>query len=189
MNDVRDWKDDMTAMAARLLKERTGEDFDTWKKRLEKEKFDNEQELRAWLSDQGVTGYAQSLLVWERFGYPDFLVASADELIDGQYADRPQLRPILDAILSAAASLGSFTIQARKTFVALVTTRRTFARIQPTTKKRVDLALRIDGVEPGGRLQQSKTQDSTPLLIPLTSPEEVDDEVIDWLRKAYEGSC
>jgi hypothetical protein len=189
MNDVRDWKGDMLAMADRLLKERTGEDFDTWKRRMETEKFDNEQELRAWLTSQGVTGYGQMLLVMERFGYPDFMVASADELIEAQYADCPQLRPILDAILTAAASLGSFTIQARKTFVALVTTRRTFARIQPTTKKRVDLALRIDGVEPGGRLQQSKTQNSTPLLITLTSPDEVDDEVIDWLRKAYEGSC
>lgn len=36
-----------------------------------------------------MTGYARSLLVMERFGYPDFLRASGDELIDGQYADRP----------------------------------------------------------------------------------------------------
>jgi hypothetical protein len=28
-------------------------------------------------------------------GYPDFMTAESDELIDGQYADRPQLRPIL----------------------------------------------------------------------------------------------
>ena len=38
------------------------------------------------------SGYPQMLLVMERFGYPDFLLASADELIDGQYADRPELR-------------------------------------------------------------------------------------------------
>jgi len=86
-----------------------------------------------------VTGYAQSLLVMERFGYPDFLVASADELIDGQYKDRPQLRPILDAILAATAGLGEVVIQARKTFVSLVTPRRTFARVQATTRNRVDL--------------------------------------------------
>jgi hypothetical protein len=28
----------------------------------------------------------------ERFGYPDFFIASANDLVDGQYADRPQLR-------------------------------------------------------------------------------------------------
>jgi hypothetical protein len=38
------------------------------------------KQLRTWLTQQGVTGNAQSHLVMERFGYPDFLLASADEL-------------------------------------------------------------------------------------------------------------
>jgi hypothetical protein len=38
----------------------------------------------------------------EQFGYPDFLLSSANELIDAQYADRPHLRPILEAIIEAA---------------------------------------------------------------------------------------
>ncbi len=42
--------------------------------------------------------------------------ASADALIDGQYADRQQLRPILDAIIDAAAGLGEVIIQTRKTY-------------------------------------------------------------------------
>ncbi len=53
-----------------------------------------------------MTGYAQALLVWERFGYPDFLTAEAEELVAGQYCDRPQLRPVLDAVLAALPALG-----------------------------------------------------------------------------------
>src|SRR5216117_1474157 len=124
----------MREMSARLLKERTGSGVDAWNRRIRKERLGNEADLRTWLTKQGVTGYAQSLLVMERFGYPDFLVASADELIKGQYKDRPQLRPILDAILAATPGLGEVVIQARKTFVSLVTPRRTFARVQATTK-------------------------------------------------------
>jgi hypothetical protein len=121
----------------------------------------------------------------ERFGYPDFLLASADELIDGQYADRPQLRPIFDAVLAAAASLGEVIIQARKTYVSLVTPRRTFARIQPTTKNRVDLGFRLEGMRPGGRMQPSKIHATMQLQIGLTSPDEVDAEVHAWLQEAY----
>ena len=40
--------------------------------------------LRRWLETQGVQGYAQSKLVMERFGYPQFLTASSDELVEGQ---------------------------------------------------------------------------------------------------------
>src|SRR2546422_9215353 len=94
----------------------------------------------------------------ERFGYPDFLLATADELIDGQYADRAQLRPIFDALIDAAAGLGPGTIQARKTYFSLVSPRRTFSRLPATTKKRLDLGLRVGRRKPKGRLQPSKIQ-------------------------------
>src|SRR2546427_1238500 len=102
MAKTRDWQG-MKDMSARLLKERTGEGVETWNRRIKRERLDDEESLRVWLTKQGVTGYAQSLLVMERFGYPDFLLATADELIDGQYADRAQLRPIFDALIDATA--------------------------------------------------------------------------------------
>src|SRR6478672_6643288 len=142
MAQTRDWQA-MQDMSARLLKERTGADVNTWNQRITTEGFTSEHELRTWLTAQGVSGYAQSLLVMERFGYPDFLLASADELIQGQYADRPQLRPILDAVLARSASLGEITVQARKTYVSLVRRRGTFAAVQATTRRRVDLGLRL----------------------------------------------
>ena len=131
-------------MSTRLLKRRTGEDVDTWNQRIQQEGLGDKGELSAWLTAQGVTGYAQTLLVMERFGYPDFLLASADKLVDDRYADRPQLRPVFDAIIAAAAGLGQVVVQTRKTYVSLVSPRRRFARVQPATKTRVDLASALD---------------------------------------------
>jgi hypothetical protein len=162
---------------------------DAWNRRIKAGRFKDEQSLRAWLTEQGVTGYAQSLLVMERFGYPDFFVASADELIDAQYADRPQLRPILEAIIDAASALGEVVVQARKGYVSLVTPRRTFARVQATTKNRVDLGLRLEGQKAGGRLRPSRIHESMPLQISLASRKELDSEVLALLRKAYEQNC
>lgn len=62
----------------------------------------------------------------------------------GQYANRAQLRPILDAVLAAASGLGEGTVQARKTYISLVTPRRTFAQVKVSTRGRVDLGLRLD---------------------------------------------
>jgi hypothetical protein len=183
-----DWHG-MKEMSARLLEERTGEGLETWNQRIQHEQFTDEQQLRSWLAQQGVSGYAQSLLVMEQFGYPDFFLASADELIDGQYSDRPQLRPILEAIIEAALGLGEVIIQARKTYVSLVTPRRTFARVQPTTKSRVDLGLRLEDQKPGGRLQPSKLNETMRIQIGLTSADEVDAEVLEWLRRAYNQNC
>jgi hypothetical protein len=116
--------------------------------------------------------------------------ADADELVDGQYADRPQLRPVLDAVLAAASALGPVTVQARKTCVSLVSPRRTFAAVQATTKNRVDLGLRLDGLSPAGRLLVASNiaSGTINLRIALGSPGEVDEEVAGWLRRAYDES-
>jgi len=187
MAKVRDW-DGMRAMSERLLEERTGEDVATWNRRIKEERLDDEKSLRAWLKKEGVIGYAQTLLVMERFGYPDFMTATAEELIDGQYRDRPHLRPIFDAVVEAAVGLGDVTIQARKTFVSLMSPRRTFARVQATTRNRVDIALRLDGAKSGGRLQPSKIHETMSVQISLTSPKEFDMEAVRWLQRAYRES-
>lgn len=173
-------------MWARLLEERTGKGVDFWNARVRKMNPKDETSLRAWLTKQGVTGYAQTLLVMERFGYPDFMTASASELIDHQYADRPHLRPVLDAILKAAGDLGEVTVQARKTFISLVSPRRTFARVQAATHDRVDLALRLEHPRPGGRLQASRVHEGMPVQIGFATAKDVDAEALRWLRRAYE---
>ncbi len=111
-----------------------------------------------------------------------------EELIDGQYADRPGLRPILDAVLGVLPELGDVTVQARKTIVSLVSPRRTFGVVQATTKSRVDLGVRLDEQEPGGRLLAARNLGSANLRIGLTSPADLDDEAIEWLRRAYAES-
>jgi len=117
------------------------------------------------------------------------VTAEADELIAGQYADRPQLRPVFDAVLAALPAVGPATVQARKTMVSLVTPRRTFAVIQAATKSRVDLGLRLDGTEPGGRLLPARDLGAATVRIALTAPSDIDGEVLGWLRRAYEENA
>ena len=125
----------------------------------------------------------------ERFGYPDFMTIGADELIDAQYADRPQLRPVLDAVLAVLPALGQVTVQARKTMVSLVGPRRTFAVVQATTKNRVDLGLRLDNDKPGGRLLAARDIGAANLRIPLTGPGDLDREALSLLRRAYDENA
>ena len=172
MPTIRDWQRNKE-MWVRVLEKQTNEGLDTWNDRIRESSIDDESGLRAWLSARGVMGYAQSLLVMERFGYPDFILASAEELIEAQYADRAQLRPIYDAI-----------ILARKTYVSLVAPRRTFARVQPA-KTRVDLGLRLESCKPGGRLQLSRIHHTMRVQIALTTRADVDGEVQRWLEQAY----
>ena len=183
MTTTQDWRRNKE-MWIRVLEKQTDKGLDAWKKEIRKHQFRDEKRLRTWLSRRHVTGYAQQLLVMERFGYPDFILASADQLIDRQYAGAPELRAVYDAIVEAATSCGDLTVQARKTFVSLVSPRRTFARIQQV-QGRVNLGLRLDGQKPVGRLMPSKIHDTMRLQIIVADVAEVDADLRAWLKRAY----
>ena len=92
-------------------------------------------------------------------------------------------------MLAALPALGPVTVQARGTLVSIVGPRRAFAVVKPTTKSRVDLGLRLDQTPPGGRLLPARDIGAATLRIPLTAPEQVDDEVLGWLRRAYQENA
>ena len=186
--EVKSWQE-MRDWQVGLLERNSGRTLASWTRSIKERAPADEQQLRSWLEDEGVRGYAQQLLVHETFGYPEFLMQSADDLIDAQYADRPGLRPVLDAVLLQAAPLERVTLQVRKTFVALVGPRRTFARVRPTTRTRVDVGLRLPHAAPGGRLLSAKgLGDGMDVRIALSAVEAVDDEFAELLRRTYDAN-
>jgi hypothetical protein len=181
-----DWRADR-ARWVKTLEARTGKTLPDWNRRIRAGRFRDVHHLRRWLSKNGVTGYPQQLLVMERFGYPDHVLTNGTRLIADQYADRPQLRAIFDAVVTAAQDCGPVVVQARKAFVALATSRRTFARVQATTRTRVDLGLRLDGQQAGGRLRSNR-HDTMRLRVALANAGEVDSAVLGWIRRARSES-
>lgn len=194
---AKDWRQ-MMHWCAELLERATGEDVAVWNRRVAESGIDTEAQLRVWLADRGVSGYAQMLLVMERFGYPDHLLATADELFGGQYADRPVLRPVADRVIESAQLSGAeVTVQMRKAYVAFVGPRRTFAQLVPSTKSRIDLGLRIEvdlaevaADDSRARLLPAKNlgNRTCPVRIPLTDIAEVDEDVAAWLARAYDAN-
>jgi uncharacterized protein DUF5655 len=189
--ELRSWQG-MRDWSAQLLERRTGHKVEAWNQRIAGRRFRDEAALRKWLTGEGVTGYAQMLLVWERFGYPGFMTAGASDLIGRQYADRTHLRPILDATIAALPQIAQGAlIQARKTYVSLVSRRRTFAVVQATTKNRVDLGLRLGTQAPTGRLKAGKSVGNgrMTVCVPLRTLADLDDEALRWLKRAYDENA
>lgn len=186
---ARSWQEMYAQVQAQLERE-TGKDRTAWNARIAARAPADEPSLRAWLAEQGVTGYPAMLLVFETFGYPDYLRKDAEQLIEGQYRDRPNLRPIYDRIVEELPKVGEVELQARKTYVALIGPRRTFASIQATTKTRLDIGLRLDGVTPAGRLEVARSigQSSMTHKIGLSSLKDFDAEAIGLLRQAYDAN-
>lgn len=194
---ARTWQAMVESNQALLLR-KTGRDVAFWAAQARAAGMQNDAQLRAWMRDEhGVTGYAQYAVSWEMFGYPEFMLRDADELIDGQYANHPQLRPIADAILAWASATDGVEIQMRKGYVSLHSTRRKFAQVTRATNSAVDVTLRLDAqrrdalgldAAAGGRLEAVKVRagDAFDRRVRLTSADQVDEELLEILAAALE---
>ena len=112
------------------------------------------------------------------------------DLVAAQYTGpKEALRPIYDAIAAFVATLGSDAeLAPKKSYVSLRRSKQ-FGLIQPSTRTRVDLGLTLKNVDPVGRLEASGSFNAmVSHRIRLETVEDVDDEVKDWLRIAYENA-
>jgi Domain of unknown function (DUF5655)/Domain of unknown function (DUF4287) len=110
---------------------------------------------------------------------------SADNLVDAQYAGpKGALRPIYEAVVEAARSFGEdVEVVPKKTGVSLRRSKQ-FAVIEAASAKRVQLGIQLKGEATTDRLLTGNAMCSH--KVNLAAPEEVDDELLGWLRTAYQ---
>lgn len=111
------------------------------------------------------------------------------EKIQAQYKGKEQLWPIYERLTSVVHNLDAdIQLGIRKTYVSMQKGKQ-FGVIQPTTKSRLDVGLKLPGVEPTPRLQPAGSFGSSQVThkVALATPADIDPELIGWLRQAYEG--
>ncbi len=114
---------------------------------------------------------------------------AGDDLVAAMFAgEKEKLRPIYDALLRQARSFGDdVEISPKKTYVSLRRTKQ-FALIQPSTKTRLDLGLNLKDVPAAGPLEASGSFNAMcSHRIRLESVDMIDDQVVAWLRAAYDA--
>jgi hypothetical protein len=113
---------------------------------------------------------------------------SQDELLAGIYADKKaSLRPIHDKLMAEIEAFGEFEIAPKKGYVSL-RRRKQFAMIGPGSATRVDVGLNMKDVPATERLLAEKPGGMCQYKVRVTSPAEVDAELVGWIRTAYDAA-
>ena len=82
---------------------------------------------------------------------------------------------------------GEFKIDPKKTYVSLKR-KKQFVVLNPASKTRFEIGFNLKGVEPKGKLEAEKPNGICSHKINLSNIKEIDKEVIDWVRIAFENA-
>lgn len=163
---------------------KTGKSLAEWKQLLGTKQFTKHSEAVNYLkTEHGVThGFANTIVALSKD-----TGASPHDLVANQYKGKEVLLPIYQKIHSIVSQLGpDVTITPKKTSVSFIR-KKQFALITPATKTRADLGLKLAGEPLTNRLENSGPFGTMCThRVRLDDVNQVDEELIGWLRLAYE---
>ena len=114
--------------------------------------------------------------------------ASSDDVLAGIYSGpKAALRPIHDAFMAEIGKFGEFEVAPKKGYVSL-RRKKQFAMVGPATKTRVEVGLNMKDVEGTARLLALPPGGMCQYKVNVTDAREVDDELISWIRRAYDSA-
>jgi len=178
------------------LKQKSGRSLDEWLTLIRKSGPPTEKERREWLKKECGLGTNTAWWLAERAegkgedGDPDAYLEQANQYVEEMYSgSKSGLRPMYDALLKLGLGIGKDAKACPcKTIVPLYRN-HVFAQIKPTTRTRIDLGFALGARKAEGRLIDTggyAKKDRITHRIPISSLNEIDAEVKQWLHTAYE---
>jgi len=165
------------------MPEKTGKSLEQWKSILSKKAFAKHSEGVNFLKkEHGVThGFANTIVTLSKEENH-----TSEDLVSNQYKGKESLFPIYEKILASVKTFGTdVTITPKKTSVSVIR-KRQFVLIKPATKTRIDLGLKLPEKPTTDRLGNSGPFGTMCThRVQITSIDDIDDELIEWMKEAY----
>jgi predicted transport protein len=112
--------------------------------------------------------------------------SSAADPLDMLYVGpKSALRPIHDALLTRLKQFGAFEAAPKQKYVSY-RRKKQFAMIGPPTNTRVEVGLNIKELPASPRLERLPPGKMCNFQVKLTDASQVDEELVGWIRAAYE---
>ncbi|PQJ80252.1 DUF4287 domain-containing protein [Polaribacter porphyrae] len=166
------------------MPEKTGKSLEEWKKILKEKAFAKHGEAVKFLKQEyNVThGFANTIVSLSKENNN-----TNEDLVANQYKGKEQLLPMYNKLIEVVSSFGNdVKIVPKKTSVSVVR-KKQFTLIKPATKTRIDLGLKLKDKPTTDRLGNSGSFGTMCThRVQLTEVTQIDEELITWLKEAYQ---
>jgi predicted transport protein len=170
------------------LHKNTGKTLEEWIVILQAEKLVKHGEMIKFLkTEHGLTHGFANMIAHKSRGSDAGSVDDKDSLIEAQYKSKEHFSPLYEQLMAKILTFGKdVEIAPKKAYVSL-RRKKQFAILQPTTKTRFEISLNIKDQESFGCLEAiTKANAMCSHIIKLSGTEDLNEEVFDWIKKAYD---
>jgi hypothetical protein len=147
-------------------------------------------EIVAWLKEDYGLGHGHAMAIVLVLKQANGPTLSVDEKIDKLFSgSRSDWREPYDHLMKKTRKFGqNVNADPTDTYVSIQKGKKKFAVIG-ITADRMDIGIKLKGVEPGGRLEASGAWNSMVThRVRIRDPKQVDSEVLTWLKKACDAA-
>lgn len=181
---------DARATMVANLKALTGRSLPDWARLARTDGPATHAALVAWLKATHDLTHGYANLVAHEARRSDAAAEAADgvDLVATMFAGaKAGTRPIYDALVRVVRGFGSdITLDPKKGYVSVRRTRQ-FATLHASTATRFDVGIKLRGMAASGRLEAAGSWNAMVThRVRVSAPDEVDRELVAWLRTAYE---
>jgi predicted transport protein len=171
------------------LHKNTGKTLDQWIEIVTKQNFAKHGEIIKFLKEQHEFTHGFANLVAHKSKETDAGSAeNTDDLIVSQYQGKEHFKPMYDKLIAEILTFGNdIEIAPKNTYVSL-RRKKQFAILNPATKTRFEIGINLKGQEPTKLLEAEKPNSMCSHKIKISDINEIDNEIVNWIKTAYENA-
>ncbi|PRZ19389.1 DUF4287 domain-containing protein [Flavobacterium granuli] len=167
----------------------TGKTLEQWIEIVKKENFEKHGEIIKFLKEQHGFTHGFANLVAHKAKETDAGSANnTDDLIISQYQGKEHFKPIYDKLITEILTFGNDIEVAPKNAYVSLRRKKQFAILNPATKTRFEIGINLKGQEPTEKLEAEKPNSMCSHKIKIADINEIDNEILNWIKTAYENA-
>jgi hypothetical protein len=175
--------DDAVQSQARNIEQATGRSMDEWVALVKASGKERHSEILVWLKTEHGFSHGNANLV-ALVAKRGSTAGGGDDLVDAMYVGpKERLRPLHDRVIELVRGFGPDVELAPKQAYVSLRRSKQFGTVGPGPGGRLEIGLNLKGEEAAGGLELASGMCTH--RVRLASPEELDADVIAWLREAY----
>ena len=182
--------DQATQTMIENLHKNTGKTLEQWMEIVKKENFTKHGEIIAFLKNtHNLTHGFANLIAHKAKGSDAGSTENKDDLVGKQYKGKEHFKPLYDKLLDEIQMFGRDLEIAPKNAYVSLRRKKQFAILQPITKTRFEIGIILKGQVPKGKLEVINASNAMcSHRINIADIKDIDEEVINWLKLAYDNA-